>query len=376
MTGKRPGAPSSFEVSKLIAFLGRMVNANPRACIRAGHTETKLLKAKLEGSTVNKPVFICGLPRAGSTILLELLCSIRSTVSHRYRDFPGVFIPLGWSWFVDRSSRSSAAPRERAHADGIMVTRDSPEAMEEPLWMAFFSHLHEPTRSNVLGRDVENPAFENFFRDHIRKLLYLRQGTRYVSKGNYNITRMSYLLRLYPDARFVIPVRNPVSQVASMMRQHTRFSDALKDNKNALSYLRAAGHFEFGPERVSINPGDTPRVHEIEMLWRQGDDIHGWARYWNLIYTHVLEQIENDQTLRRAVLAVCYETLCSDPEETLQRVLAHCDLQPHQSLSSLSERLRYPDYYKPGLSPADLTVIEEETQPLASRFGYEAGRER
>jgi hypothetical protein len=82
-------------------------------------------------------------------------------------------------------------PAERSHGDGIAVTSESPEAFEEPLWMAFFEGQHDPSASAVLDRRARCPAFERFYRDHIRKLLAVRGGRRYVAKGNYNLTRTS-----------------------------------------------------------------------------------------------------------------------------------------------------------------------------------------
>ena len=89
--------------------------------------------------------------------------------------------------------------------------------------MAFFSTLHDPGSSAVLNGETNNKEFANFYKDHIRKLLLLRGGRRYLSKANYNLTRLGYLLKLFPDARFLLPVRDPVWHIASLMRQHQRF---------------------------------------------------------------------------------------------------------------------------------------------------------
>jgi hypothetical protein len=41
------------------------------------------------------------------------------------------------------------------------------------------------------------------------KVVLLRGGARYVSKGNYNAARIAYLARLFADAKFVVPIREP-----------------------------------------------------------------------------------------------------------------------------------------------------------------------
>src|SRR3546814_17544543 len=76
---------------------------------------------------------------------------------------------------------------------------------EEMLWMAVFGRLHDPHASAVLDAATDCPGFERFFADHMRKLLWVRRRPRYLSKANYNVTRMEYLLKLFPDARFVLP---------------------------------------------------------------------------------------------------------------------------------------------------------------------------
>src|SRR3546814_20475820 len=100
-----------------------------------------------------------------------------------------VHIPWLWNRFIDATAKGPAVPHERAHGDGIEVTAESPEAFEEVLWQTFFPHVHDPETSNVLGRNVSNPEFESFYRDHLRKLLWMRGGTRYLAKGNYDVTR-------------------------------------------------------------------------------------------------------------------------------------------------------------------------------------------
>src|SRR5690606_10191757 len=149
------------------------------------------------------PVYIAGLARSGSTILLELLSRHPHLATHRYQDFPPLFTPWSWNWFLERAGGKAQAPVERAHGDGIAVTPQSPEAFEEVLWMAFFPHLHDPAVSAALEAHTSNPAFERFYREHLQKLLLLRGAPRYLSKANYNVTRLPYLLKLFPDARFI-----------------------------------------------------------------------------------------------------------------------------------------------------------------------------
>jgi hypothetical protein len=272
---------------------------------------------------------------------------------------------------VDKAQQRTLEATERPHGDRIRITPESPEAMEEPLWMAFFPSAHDPAISHALGEEHQHPEFERFYRDHIRKLLLVRRGTRYASKGNYNITRLEYLLRIFPDARFVIPVRDPVSHVASLRRQHERFSNACTGNPRGLAHLQQVGHFEFGLDRRPINTGDGAATREVLRLWRAGDELRGWARYWSQLYGYVAERLRANQRLREAALVVRYEDLCASPATTVGAVLGHCRLEaPESVVEAFVDRLSPPDYYSSRFSATELALIREETTATAALFGY------
>jgi Sulfotransferase family len=367
----QPAASDGFQVSGISALLSALVHRYPRLWVRVGDAETRELSGVLAGVPVHEPIYIAGLARAGSTVLLELVAAAEGVVTHRYRDFPPVFIPYWWNRFVDKAQTRTLEPKERPHGDRIRITPESPEAMEEPLWMAFFPSAHDPAVSHLLGDRHEHPGFERFYRDHIRKLLHVRGGTRYASKGNYNVTRLEYLLRIFPDARFVIPVREPARHVASLLRQHERFSNACTGNPRGLAHLRQVGHFEFGLDRRPINTGDGARTAEVLRLWRDGDELRGWARYWSQIYGYVAERLRANERLREAALVVRYEDLCGTPETLVRKVLSHCRLAASEAfIEAFSCRLSSPHYYSREFSDADLAVIRQETEATAARFGY------
>ena len=109
--------------------------------------------------------------------------------------------------------------------------------------MAFFPETHDPTQSSVKGRHAEHPAFERFYDEHIRKLLAVRKRQRYVAKGNYNLVRLGYLHRLYPQAKFVLVIRDPVWHIASLMKQQALFVAGETSEPRALEHMRRVGHY-------------------------------------------------------------------------------------------------------------------------------------
>jgi hypothetical protein len=285
-----------------------------------------------------------------------------------------LFTPYAWQRFLERVPRRPATPTERAHADGIQVTPQSPEAFEEMLWMAFFDDLHRPGKSAVLDADTSNPGFESFYRDHLRKLLLLRGGRRYLSKGNYNVTRLTYLLRLFPDARFVLPVRDPVWHIASLMKQHRLFLRGEQAHRRAVTHLQRVGHFEFGADRRPIDPGDTAAIEQIQALWKSGAEVEGWARYWSLIHHYLADRLEAEPRLADATLVVAFEALCRQPVEGLQRLFEHCRLDtPDSLMEAEAARIHAPTYYRPEFSEPEIALIRDLTADAAARVGLETG---
>lgn len=358
-----------FNVAPWMDRLGGFIERHPALWIKLGSLETHLVASSLAHVRVERPIYVTGLARSGTTILLEILARHPEVATHRYRDFPMLFTPYAWNRWLELVPRKEEAPAERSHGDGIAVTSESPEAFEEPLWMAFFPELHDATQSAVLDGATHHPLFERFYRDHIRKLLAVRGRRRYVAKGNYNVTRIGYLAKLFPDARFVIPVRHPVWHIASLMKQHRLFLDGQRDNPAARRHLRRVGHFEFGEDRRPIRISNGATTAEIVALWQAGEEVRGWARYWAQVHHHIADLMGREQGA--AIRIVRYEDLCASSQATLRDVLDHCALPAGERLlSDAARRLHQPTYYRPRFSAADLAIIAEETASAAGHFGY------
>ncbi len=339
-----------------------------------GELEAELLERRMQNVRIAAPVFVTGLARAGTTMMLTLLSQAEGVATHRYRDFPFLFTPVAWNWFQDRLGKGPGEAVERPHRDRIRITKESAEAFEEPLWQAFFPWLHDPGRLHVLDAGAENPAFEAAFRSHLRKILWLRGGRRYVSKGNYNLARLPYLARLFPDARFIVPVRAPLEHVRSLVEQHALFCRYAGSDPRVPAYLAAAGHYEFGPQRRPVNL-DRMRLGEIEAAWRGGDDWRGYARQWAQVYAHV-EALRRQPALAGRILVVRYEDACAEPQALVQRLLAFCSLEdPHGRVAAVAATLSAPA--GPAKAGEDAArAVWEEAGEVAALYGYRPGEAR
>ncbi|HVX12539.1 MAG TPA: sulfotransferase [Pirellulales bacterium] len=367
---------SPFEVPIWRDFLGSLVHRHPKFFLRLASLETNAVAKELQAVSVAMPIYVCGLARSGSTLLHEIVASHPSVATHRIKDFPLVFTPYWWRRAIAKRRPSDA--RERAHRDRMMITSESPDALEEMIWMAFFRQCHDPSVTNVIGANERHSAFESFYTTHVRKLLLAERATRYAAKANYHVARLAYLVRLFPDAKFLLPVRAPADHVASLMRQHERFSQGQRKHPRALAFMQRSGHFEFGLDRRPINLGDNSRVEEIVNDWDNGHEVRGLARYWNMVYAYLADLLAADEQVRAATLVVRYETLCDAPAETLTAVLNHVALpdNPGPDGQGIVERyastIRRPDYYTSKLTDSDRAIIEDATAATAALWGYTA----
>ena len=86
-------------------------------------------------------VFIAGLARAGTTILLNALYQSNIFASLSYSDMPFVLAPNLWAKIS--FNKKYLDFKERAHGDGIKVSTESPEAFEEVFWKTFSNEEFE-----------------------------------------------------------------------------------------------------------------------------------------------------------------------------------------------------------------------------------------
>ena len=220
--------------------------------------ESLLYHNQLSNIFVERPVFITALPRAGTTLLLELCVSTHEFVSHRYRDMPFLLTPLLGHNFT-KNFRELGTLSERIHGDGIFVNFDSPEAFEEIIWKKYWPSYYKKDRI-VLWTKSNYPAFQDFFVNHMRKIILLRgrdiKKTRYISKNNLNIARVKYLSSAFPDSTILILFRSPLQQAASLLKQHQNFQRIHEEDMFAQKYMQDTGHFDFGKNLRPIDFGD------------------------------------------------------------------------------------------------------------------------
>ena len=229
-------------------------------------------------------IFITGLARAGTTILLNALYKSNLFASLSYADMPFILAPNLWSKisFIKRNVELT----ERAHGDGIKVSKESPEAFEEVFWKTF--------------AEADYEELEDKFRVFIGNIVHKYKKERYLSKNNQNIRRIRIITTIFNNSKILIPYRNPIQHAYSLITQHKKFIKESKKDKFISKYMKWIGHVEFGPNYIPI--------HNQYLDFNNFLDINHWIEQWYLTYSDAYRLLKNQQNVH----FISYEKLCLD----------------------------------------------------------------
>jgi len=161
-----PSALLRFDDSRGIVW--RINNAVRGLDVRRS---VRLLAGLLRTIEFEKPVFIIGASRSGTTLVFR---------------------------FLSAAPRLGALPREG-----------------HDLWRAFHHPRYSRWHSDVVGAGKVLPGERRFVAAYLRS--YFGQS-RFVEKTPENSFRVPYLLDLFPDARFLVIRRNPLRVLRSLIR--------------------------------------------------------------------------------------------------------------------------------------------------------------
>jgi len=230
-------------------------------------------------------IFIVGLARSGTTILLNAIYQSNQFASLTYDDMPFILAPNFWNKISPKKSHGEL--QERAHGDGINVSSKSPEAFEEVFWKTFADDL--------INRD-------EFFLKYISLILKKNNKTRYLSKNNQNIRRLDQITKALPSSKILILFRDPLQQAFSLFSQHIKFVKEQNEDVFVRDYMKWIGHSEFGM--------DYKMIHSFNLQYPNENEFNHWLEQWHLTYNSVLElSVKNE-----GLYLIGHESLCNNPK--------------------------------------------------------------
>ena len=230
-------------------------------------------------------VFVAGLARSGTTILLNAIYQSNKFASLTYDDMPFILAPNLWGKINHKSTHGEA--KERAHGDGVKIFTNSPEAFEEVFWKTF-------TDNSIIR--------EELFIKFISLILKKNNKTRYLSKNNQNIRRLNLISKIFPRSKILIPFRDPLQQSFSLYSQHMKFVKEQNGDSFIRNYMNWIGHSEFGLDYKMIHPSNLSYLNEME--------FNHWLEQWYFTYKSVLELFDKHEKF----YLIGYESLCENPD--------------------------------------------------------------
>ncbi len=258
-------------------------------------------------------VFITGLARSGTTILLNALYKSNIFASLSYADMPFVLAPNLWSKISFNKKNSEV--KERAHGDGIKVSTESPEAFEEVFWKTF-------------AEENDNELAEKY-RVYVGNILYKYKKERYLSKNNQNIKRVELINSIFSNSKILIPFREPIQHAYSLLTQHKKFIDDAKNDKFISKYMKWIGHTEFGPNYIPIQNQNLNFDNDLE--------INHWIEQWYFTYKNAFQSLKN----KKNIYFISYEKLCSTKDywykiQKISKIEEYYDFEFRESKKDIS----------------------------------------
>ncbi len=317
--------PLEPALSVLVQSLDEEANLHPLGrCLMRIHlralleTRLRLVEAwskqsqALATTRIEKPIFIVGMPRSGSTFLHELLAE---DPNHRAPRVWEVMFPLGSSrgrardqaqrirkterclwWFRRLAPRADAVYPMRARTPHEDVAIQSHTFLSEE----FISSCRVPRYEAFLRSADLTPAY-TWQRRFLQHLQLEAPGKRWVLKSPDHVYGLKALFAVFPDACIVQTHRNPV--------------EVLKSSADLTRVLRGLYGWPADPEEI--------RRRETRML------AEGTERF--------IEFRDSNPELATRFIDVKYTELVAEPVATVRRVYERLG-SPWPD--SLSERLR------------------------------------
>ena len=275
--------------------------------------------------TSEKPhVFVAGLARAGTTVLMRTLHENGKFTSLTYRDMPFILAPNLWRR-ISGFSRQDIGKRERAHGDGLTIDYDSPEALEEVFWRTFCGSDYI-TENSLIPMTADNETLDKF-KTFVGLVLNDTPDNCYLSKNNNNILRLDSIARAFPNALIIVPFRDPLQQAFSLLNQHKKFLKTHSEDPFAKKYMTWLAHHEFGADH---RPFMFDGTNEDE---KNTQHLSYWLMIWIKTYSYLINNLPPQAVF------LSYETLCDKSEVIWEKFGEQINLVPYTDKISFTKAL-------------------------------------
>lgn len=241
--------------------------------------EDLMWKRKIRRVDISKPpVFIIGFWRSGTTLLHNLLCQTPGSayITTYQTVFPNLILSHSW-WF--KPIIGQFWPTHRPF-DDVKMGMDLPQEEEIALanlqGVSFYNFLYFPKDfelfydKELFMKDLDEKVVDRWkteYKKMIRKSFLNVKGDRFISKSPSNMARISRILEMFPDARFIFLYRDPYKTVESFYRffQEVLPAVQVQGDEDGLSRQRLSSVYadmvsQYFIDRDKIPPGNLLEI--------------------------------------------------------------------------------------------------------------------
>ena len=299
------------EYSKLSKILHHLVLSNQIIPEFLLDLEYFFFKKKIIKSQNKKHVFVCGLPRSGTTILMKSLYETGKFASLTYRDMPFILCPNIWKNISKRIKKEKS--KIRIHADDIEIDIDSPEALEEVFWKSKI-YKEYTSAKKIFYHDVDNFTISEF-QKFVSLVLLKYEKNLYLSKNNNNIFRLQSIFKAFPQSIIIVPFRNPLYHASSLLKLHKLFLEIQKKDSFVTTYMRYLGHHEFGETILEYEFSD--HLNKFDKM-----KLDYWLNLWIETYKFLKQ---DNLRINKNLIYLDYDYFCDNPKKVLNYICQKID---------------------------------------------------
>lgn len=279
--------------------------------------ENTLLKVDTSNIAIDRPIFLIGLPRSGTTMLQDLMCTHPDLayITNSMHTFRYAICAI-----EDMRTRLGLDFKgQRFIGDSVEVSPGSPneghllftEWADIDIYSLEYKERH---KSDFTPEQIEQG------RELIRRVLWCfsrEDGVpkRFFNKNPGHIAFFPLLNEIYPDAKFIHIVRDPRMCANSMLKLYHRNIEQEKKVSELLGSRDDAQDQYFVP---------YPRLPKLAEYMQEygGDDLRTTANLWN----DAILFVEEHKEALANFYEVRYEDILENPQEEVHKLLDFCEL--------------------------------------------------
>ncbi len=296
---------------------------------------------------IKKPIFIIGVPRSGTTMLLRIFCKHPDLAWFSHEDLK-FLIPLNKQKkfrkkFLKMKEKNETIPRNEGSLFVFGLEQGKPleGTSKIPIEAESFWGRYIKSYQSEISFDKKLEL-----KKILNEILTIQGKSRFLNKSPKNTVRIFAIKEIFPDAKFINIARDPRSVIASMLIR----------TKNE-------GHFD-------INWAIKNRKINFLRRLQNKESIKHFAESYKEITDYIFEFLKQQGS--EDFITIIYEDFLSNPEKNLKKLLDFCELKEPETLSKMMpKKLRdTTEKWKKELTEDDQQIIFDIVQDSIDKMKY------